>query len=121
MKNVGRDFIEKTTTNLVSKAKHVCLESLNVEGMMQNGKLAALIARQGFYQFRQRLTTKIVGRSGTIVLADQWFPSSKTCHSCGCLNKELKLKDPTFNFPNCGMKIDRDLKCGSGVISVWGS
>ncbi|NER04545.1 MAG: IS200/IS605 family element transposase accessory protein TnpB, partial [Okeania sp. SIO3C4] len=78
--NVRRDFIEKTTTKLVSKIKHICLESLNVKGMMQNSKLAASIARQGFYQFRERLTTKIVSSGGTVVLADQWFPSSKTCH-----------------------------------------
>ncbi|MDJ0556959.1 MAG: transposase [Microcoleaceae cyanobacterium MO_207.B10] len=69
IKNVRRDFIEKTTTNLASKIKHVCLENLNVKGMMQNGKLAASIARQGFYQFRERLTTKIVSSGGTVVLA----------------------------------------------------
>ncbi|MDY7005974.1 MAG: transposase, partial [Cyanobacteriota bacterium] len=90
--NVRRDFIEKTTTKLVSKVKQVCLESLNVKGMMQNGKLAASIARIGFYEFRQRLTTKIVSSGGTVVLADQWFPSSKTCHNCGYIHQELKLK-----------------------------
>ena len=57
--------------------------------MMQNGKLAASVARQGFCEFRQRLTTKIVASGGTVVLADQWFPSSKTCHHCGHIHKEL--------------------------------
>ncbi len=71
--------------------KQVCLEELNVKGMMQNRKLAASIARQGFYEFRQRLTTKIVASGGTVVLADQWFPSSKTCHHCGHIHKELTL------------------------------
>ncbi|NEO57574.1 MAG: transposase [Okeania sp. SIO3B5] len=119
MKNVRRDFIEKTTTNLVTQVKHVCLESLNVKGMMKNGKLAASIARQGFYQFRQRLTTKIVSSGGTVVLADQWFPSSKTCHNCGCINQELKLKDRTFNCPHCGIRIDRDLNAAL-VLSQYG-
>ncbi|NEQ77031.1 MAG: IS200/IS605 family element transposase accessory protein TnpB [Okeania sp. SIO2C9] len=119
VKNVRRDFIEKTTTKLVGKVKHVCLESLNVKGMMQNGKLAASIARLGFYEFRQRLTTKIVSSGGTVVLADQWFPSSKTCHNCGCINQELKLKDRTFNCPHCGMRIDRDLNAAL-VLSQYG-
>ncbi|NES71876.1 MAG: transposase [Okeania sp. SIO2D1] len=117
--NVRRDFIEKTTTKLVGKVKHVCLESLNVKGMMKNGKLAASIARQGFSQFRERLTTKIVASGGTIVLADQWFPSSKTCHSCGKIHQELKLKDCTFNCPHCGMRIDRDLNAAL-VLSQYG-
>ncbi|NER06906.1 MAG: IS200/IS605 family element transposase accessory protein TnpB [Okeania sp. SIO3C4] len=117
--NVRRDFIEKTTTKLVSKIKHICLESLNVKGMMQNGKLAASIARIGFYQFRQRLTTKIVSSGGTVVLADQWFPSSKTCHNCGYIHQELKLKDRTFNCPHCGMRIDRDLNAAM-VLSQYG-
>ncbi|NET29664.1 MAG: transposase [Okeania sp. SIO1I7] len=119
VKNVRRDFIEKTTTKLVGKVKHVCLESLNVKGMIQNGKLAASIARLGFYEFRERLTTKIVSSGGTVVLADQWFPSSKTCHNCGCINQELKLKDRTFNCPHCGMRIDRDLNAAL-VLSQYG-
>ena len=119
VKNVRRDFIEKTTTLLVRKVKHVCLESLNVKGMMQNTKLAASIARLGLYEFRQRLTTKIVSSGGTVVLADQWFPSSKTCHSCGHINQELKLKDRTFNCPHCGIRIDRDLNAAL-VLSQYG-
>ncbi|NEP83687.1 MAG: transposase [Okeania sp. SIO3B3] len=116
-----RDFIEKTTTKLVGKVKHICLESLNVKGMMQNGKLAASIARIGFYQFRQRLTTKIVSSGGTVVLADQWFPSSKTCHSCGHIHQELKLNDRTGELPSLWNENRPRPECGTGVISVWGS
>lgn len=117
--NVRRDFREKTTDYLASKVKHVCLEDLNVKGLMQNGKLAASIARQGFDQFRQRLTTKIVARGGSIVLADQWFPSSKTCHNCGHIYSELKLSDRIFNCPDCGTIIDRDLNAAL-VLSQYG-
>ncbi|NEO51840.1 MAG: transposase [Okeania sp. SIO3B5] len=87
--------------------------------MMKNGKLAASIARQGFYQFRQRLTTKIVSSGGTVVLADQWFPSSKTCHSCGYIHQELKLKDRTGELSSLRNENRPGLKCGTGVISVW--
>ncbi|NEP77897.1 MAG: transposase [Okeania sp. SIO3B3] len=87
--------------------------------MMQNSRLAASIARQGFYQFRQRLTTKIVSSGGTVVLADQLFPSSKTCHSCGHIHQELKLKDRTNDCPHCGIKIDRDLNA-TLVLSQYG-
>ena len=95
------------------------MENLNVLGMMQNGKLAASIARQGFYQFRQRLTTKIVASGGSIVLVDQWFPSSKTCHNCGHIHQELKLSDRIFNCPHCGTIIDRDLNAAI-VLSQYG-
>jgi putative transposase len=117
--NIRKDFIEKTTTNLAGNIKHVCLEDLNVKGMMQNGKLAASVARQGFSQFRQRLTTKIVANGGSVVLADQWFPSSKTCHNCGHIHKELKLSDRTYNCPHCGTVIDRDLNAAI-VLSQYG-
>jgi len=116
---IRSDFLEKTTTDLANNIKHVCLEDLNVKGMMQNGKLAASIARQGFYEFRQRLTTKIVASGGSIVLADQWFPSSKTCHNCGRVHQELTLSDRTFNCPHCGITIDRDLNAAI-VLSQYG-
>ena len=109
----------KTTTNLAGNIKHVCLEDLNVKGMMQNGKLAASIARQGFYEFRERLTTKIVASGGSVVLASQWFPSSKTCHNCGKINSELKLSDRIYNCPHCGTVIDRDLNAAI-VLSQYG-
>ena len=112
-------FPLKTTTNLAENIKHVCLENLNVKGMMQNGKLAASIARKGFYEFRQRLTTKIVASGGSIVLADQWFPSSKTCHNCGHIHKELKLSDRTYSCFHCGTIIDRDLNAAL-VLSQYG-
>jgi putative transposase len=125
--NIRQDFLEKTTTNLAGKIKHVCLEDLNVKGMMQNGKLAASVARQGFYQFRGRttcspkaqLTTKIVANGGTVVLADRWFPSSKTCHNCGHIHQELTLSDRTFNCPHCGTIIDRDLNAAL-VLGQYG-
>ncbi|WP_293137601.1 transposase [Okeania sp. SIO3I5] len=114
-----KDFIEKITTELASYYKHICLENLNVKGMMQNGKLAASIARLGFYEFRQRLTTKIVASGGSVVLAPLWFPSSKTCHNCGHINSDLKLSDRIYNCPNCGTVIDRDLNAAI-VLSQYG-
>jgi putative transposase len=117
--NIRKDFLEKTTTDLAGNIKHVCLEELNVKGMMQNGKLAASVARQGFYQFRERLTTKIVANGGTVVLADQWFPSSKTCHHCGHIHQQLRLSDRIFNCPHCGTIIDRDLNAAI-VLSQYG-
>nr|WP_293133774.1 transposase [Okeania sp. SIO3I5] len=109
----------KTTTNLADNIKHVCLEDLNVKGMMQNRKLAASVARQGFYKFKQRLTTKIVASGGSVVLADQWFPSSKTCSNCGHIYSELKLSDRIYKCPYCETVIDRDLNAAI-VLSQYG-
>ena len=117
--NIRSDFIEKTTTDLANNIKHVSLEDLNVKGMMHSRKLAASVARQGFYQFRERLTTKIVTNGGTVVLADKWFPSSKTCHHCGHIHQELTLSDRIYNCPHCGTTIDRDLNAAI-VLSQYG-
>ena len=65
------------------------------------------------------MTTKIVASGGTVVLADQWFPSSKTCHHCGHIHKELTLSDHTYNCSATQTVIDRDLNAAL-VLSQYG-
>ncbi|NES75464.1 MULTISPECIES: zinc ribbon domain-containing protein [Okeania] len=67
------------------------------------------------------MTTKIVSYGGTVVLADQWFQSSKTCHYCGRINQELKLKDRTGELSSLWNENRPRLECCTVVISVWGN
>ena len=84
------------------------MEDLNVSGMMKNRHLARALAEQKLYEFRRQMEYKCEFHGIEFVLADRWFPSSKTCSCCGNVKKELKLKDRTYKCTACGFKIDRD-------------
>lgn len=84
------------------------LEDLNVSGMMANHHLAKAVSDVGFYEMRRQIEYKAGWYGIDVVLADRWFPSSKTCSCCGWKNDDLTLADRTFICPECGLKIDRD-------------
>ncbi|MUG95304.1 IS200/IS605 family element transposase accessory protein TnpB [Scytonema sp. UIC 10036] len=106
--NIRKDTLHKLTTLLAKNHGVVAIEDLNVSGMMANHKLAASIADMGFFEFRRQLTYKCEFYGTKLVIADRWFPSSKTCSNCGTLKKELSLKERTFNC-ECGLSVNRDL------------
>ncbi len=81
--NIRKDALHKLTTYLTQNFHTIVIEDLNVKGMMKNHRLARAIADMGFYEFRRQLTYKAELRGGLVVLADRFFPSSKTCSSCG--------------------------------------
>lgn len=85
------------------------IEDLGVSGMVRNHKLARSIADQGFGMFRRMLEYKCCAQGDTLVIADRWFPSSKTCSACGRVKDDLTLSDRTYACPECGLRIDRDL------------
>lgn len=87
----------------------VCMEDLNVSGMVKNKHLSKSISDQGWGYFKTYLTYKCNENGIPIYFADRWYPSSKTCQCCGYVNKELKLKDRIYNCPNCGKSFDRDI------------
>jgi len=106
--NIRKDYLHKLTTYIAKNHGTVVIEDLNVSGMMANHKLAACIADMGFYEFRRQLTYKCELYGSKLVIADRWFPSSKTCSSCGTVKKELTLKERTFDC-GCGLSLNRDL------------
>lgn len=85
------------------------IEDLNVAGMQKNGKLAISITDAAMSEIRRQLEYKAAWYGVTIVVASQWYPSSKTCSGCGCVKSELSLNERTFTCKECGMVIDRDL------------
>jgi putative transposase len=94
---------------LANNFSEIVIEDLNVSGMMANHKLARAIADMGFYEFKRQLLYKAELSGAKVVLADRWYPSSKTCSQCGTIHTELTLADRTYICSNCGLQIDRDL------------
>lgn len=103
------DVLHQTTTKLVRNYDTIVIEDLNVKGMLKNHKLARSISDCGFGMFRTLLENKCKLYGKTLVVADRFFPSSKTCSKCGHKKEELKLSERTFHCDKCNFEIDRDL------------
>ena len=109
MVNIRNNYLHQTTTSIVkTKPYRVVIEDLNVKGMMKNKHLSDAIRKQGFYELRRQLEYKCKFRGIELVVADRFYPSSKTCSQCGEIKKDLKLSDRLYKC-ECGFIIDRDL------------
>lgn len=107
--NIRTDYINKSIAEIVkTKPSYITIEDLNVSGMMKNKHLSKAIASQKFYEFRTKLKAKCDQNGIELRVVDKWFPSSKICHCCGAIKKDLKLSDRTYRC-NCGYANDRDL------------
>ena len=104
---VRNDAIHKCSDAITKRAHTVVLESLNVTGMLQNHCLAKAISDAGMAELHRQITYKMAWAGGTVIRADRWYPSSKTCSACGLVKADLTLKDRTFRC-ECGFEIDRD-------------
>ena len=106
--NIRTDYINKTIAEIVkTKPSYITIEDLNVSGMVKNKHLSKAVASQKFYAFRTKLQAKCKERGIELRVVDRWYPSSKTCHCCGAIRKDLKLSDRIFQC-NCGYIEDRD-------------
>ena len=107
--NIRTDYINKTIAEIVkTKPSYITIEDLNVKGMMKNRHLSKVVASQKFYEFRTKLQAKCNENGIELRVVDRWYPSSKTCHCCGTVKKDLKLSDRMFKC-SCGYVEDRDL------------
>ena len=108
MDNIRTDHINKTIAEIVKiKPSYITIEDLNVKGMMKNRCLSKAVASQKFYEFRTRLKAKCDENGIELRVADRFYPSSKTCHHCGSVRKNLKLSDRIYRC-ECGYVADRD-------------
>ena len=106
--NIRTDYINKTIAEIVkTKPSYITIEDLNVKGMMKNRHLSKAVASQKFYEFRAKLQAKCNENGIELRVVDRWNPSSKTCHCCGTVKKDLKLSDRIFKC-SCGYVEDRD-------------
>ena len=106
--DIRTDYINKTIAEMVkTKPSYITIEDLNVSGMMKNKHLSKAVASQKFYEFRTKLQAKCKESGIELRVVDRWYPSSKTCHCCGAIRKDLKLSDRIFRC-DCGYIEDRD-------------
>ena len=111
------DFLQKLTTDLARKYRHLRVETLNIKGLMTNNKLAFHFADASFYKFKSMLENKVVTYGGILESVDQWYPSSKLCSQCHRKKSDLKLKDRIYNC-ECGLSICRDLNSSINLSKV---
>ena len=116
--NQRNDFLQKLSTDLVRKYDTICLEDLNVKSMEQNHHLARAISNVAWGEFIRELTYKSGWYGNNIVFIGRYEPSSKLCHCCGYVNKDLKLSDREWICPICGKKHDRDVNAAINIKRV---
>jgi putative transposase len=116
--SIRQDCLHKLTTYLCKNHAVVVIEDLCVKGMLKNRKLSRAIADLGFYELRRQLGYKS-GIYGTLlVVADRWFPSSKTCSNCQTVKDSLSLAERIFKCESCGFEIDRDLNAAENLCTL---
>ena len=107
--NIRTDYVNKVISDLAkTKPMWITIEDLNVSGMMKNRHLSKSIAQQKFFEFRVKLLAKCNEYGIELRVADRFYPSSKTCHKCGCIKSDLKLSDRIYTCSECGYTADRD-------------
>ena len=115
--NIRKDFLHKLTTELVRKFDVICLEDLNVKGMMKNRKLSLAIQDLGFYELKQQLIYKANQFGKTVKSVERFFPSSKTCSCCGFKLEKLSLSVRKWTCEKCGAEHDRDVNASINILN----
>ena len=116
--DVRADTLHKATSALASRYETVVAEDLNVAGMARNRRLARAIADQGFGQARRMLGYKTVRNGGQLIIADRWYPSSRTCSGCGAVKAKLALSQRVFTCESCGLVLDRDVNAAINLLNL---
>ena len=117
--NIRHNYLHQITSEIIKrKPSFICMEDLNVSGMMKNRHLSKAVQQQGFYEFRRQIEYKSGWSNIPVIIADRFFPSSKLCSCCGVIKKDLKLSDRTYKC-ECGNIIDRDFQASLN-LKVYG-
>ena len=108
--NIRRNYLHQTTSAIIKrKPSFICIEDLNVRGMMKNRHLSKAVQQQGFYELRRQLQYKAERNNISVIIADRFFPSSKLCSCCGNVKSDLKLSERIYKC-ECGNTINRDFQ-----------
>jgi putative transposase len=116
--NLRADALHKLTTAITSEYDTVVVEDLNVAGMLKNRRLARKIADAGFGEIRRQITYKTGWNSGTVIVVDRWYPSSKTCSGCGAVKAKLPLHVRVFDCDQCPLVMDRDENAARNLAAL---
>jgi putative transposase len=116
--NLRRDALHKLTTTLATEHGTVVVEQLNLAGMVRNRHLARALSDAGLAELRRQLTYKTGWYGSRLVVADRFYPSSKTCSACGWVKAKLTLAERTFTCEACGLQLDRDLNAARNLATL---
>ncbi len=116
--NIRQNSLHQLTTNLTRRFHTIGIEDLNVQGMVKNRHLARAVSDMGFFEFRRQLQYKAAQRGGCVVVADRWFPSSKTCSHCGHKLETLPLSVREWTCPACDTTHDRDVNAAINLKNL---
>ena len=108
-------YLHQVSNYLIDENQVICMEDLNVSGMLRNHKLAGSIQELNFGEFRRMLEYKANWYGRELIFVDRFYPSSKTCNHCGYVNKNLKLSDRQWVCPDCGEIIERDYNAALNI------
>ena len=114
--NQRMDYIHNAVNSLLRTYDYIFMENLNVQGMLKNHKLAKAIQELGFYTFKNTLKNKAMMNDKFVIEVDRWFASSKACHKCGYVYKNLTLGEREWTCPVCGTHHDRDLNAAMNIL-----
>ena len=114
--NQRNDYLHKLTKYIIRTNDIICLEDLNIRGMVKNHNLAKAISNVSLYELRRQFEYKAKLYGKEIKYIDKWFPSSKTCSNCGNIKNDLTLKDRIYKCQKCGLEIDRDFNASLNIL-----
>lgn len=114
--NVRADAMHKATTWLAETYSDISIEDLNVAGMARNHRLAKAVSDAAFGEFRRQLEYKTARTGATLHVINRWYPSSKTCSTCGAVKAKLSLSERVYRCDACGLAMDRDLNAAVNIL-----
>ena len=117
IKNIRKDALHKMTSSIADRFRFICVENLNVMGMMKNRRLALSLSDASFHEAKRQLIYKAKLRGGVVIEADRFFASSKLCSCCNEKNEQLKLSDRSWKCQSCGTEHDRDVNAAQNLLS----
>ena len=115
IKNQRQDYLHKISKYLVDNYDTICMENLNVSGMVKNHKLARAISDMGWGEFKSMVEYKCDWYGKNLSIIGRFDPSSKTCNVCGSINKDLTLNDREWTCKKCGSIHDRDINAAMNI------
>ena len=115
--NLRNDSLHKLTSDLTQRFDTIVIEDLNVRGMLKNHHLARVVSDMGFFELRRQLDYKAEWYGSKVVVADRWYPSSKTCSTCGFILDALPLDVREWTC-ECGTKHDRDINAAKNLANL---
>ena len=116
--NQRKDDIHKATTELARNYDLICVEDLNVKGMVKNHRLAKSVSDASMGEFHRQLAYKCEWYGKKLVKVDRFYPSSQLCSECGYRNREVKdLSVRMWTCPECGVIHDRDINAAKNILA----